>query len=142
MSEFVVAKTCIKDKDMLIEALIELGVPLEHIQVNETATSLEGYVGDRRKQTAEIIVPRKYVGTSSNDVGWKIQQDGTYSFIISEFDKRNSFWRKMIPQSAGGTGDLLKIYSKNVIKKTAAKAYHRVGRCEFKKNVLEIEVTV
>ena len=142
MSEFVVAKTCIKNKDILIESLVQLGVERDHIQVHETAANMEGYTGDRRKQTAEIIIPRKYVGSASNDVGWKLQKDGSYSVIVSEFDKRHNFWRKMLPQSAGGTGDLVKAYSTNVIKKTASKSYHRISRCESKKDLIEIEITV
>jgi len=142
MSEFVVAKTCIRNRDILIESLVQIGVDAEHIQVHEIAKNLEGFTGDRRNQTAEIIIPKKYVGTASNDVGWKLQKDGSYSVIVSEFDKRNPFWRKMLPQSAGGTGDLVKTYSTNVIKKTASKSYHRVSRCESKKDMIEIEVTV
>lgn len=47
---------------------------------------LEGYAGDKRADTAEIIIPRKYVGGSSNDIGFKLQEDGSWGAIISEFD--------------------------------------------------------
>jgi hypothetical protein len=142
MSEFAITKTCIKDKGVLIESLVELGVPQEHIEVCEIPQNLEGFQGDRRNQTADIIIRRQYVGSASNDLGWKVQADGTYSLIISNFDKSNPFWRKMIPQSAGGSGDLLKTYSKNVLKKVASKSFHRITKCENKEKIMQIEITI
>jgi hypothetical protein len=59
---------------------------------------LEGYTGDRRTQTAEIIIPRKQVGAASNDIGFKQQADGTFTAIISDYDSRtyNADWLKTV----------------------------------------------
>lgn len=47
---------------------------------------LYGYRGDRREQTAEYIIRRRFIGPSSNDMGYSRNEDGSYSLILSEFD--------------------------------------------------------
>jgi len=49
--------------------------------------NLHGYAGDRREQTANIIVRRRYVGTAANDVGFKRKANGKYELVISEYDR-------------------------------------------------------
>lgn len=60
-------------------------------QVSEKPEHLEGYHGDQRSQTAEIIIPRKQVGGASNDVGFKKNADGSFTAIISDYDKSSNF---------------------------------------------------
>lgn len=76
------------DKDCLVEALKELGY---QPQVSEKPQNLEGYQGDARAQKAEIIIPRRQVGGASNDVGFKKNEDGTYTALISDYDKGSNF---------------------------------------------------
>lgn len=68
MSHFTAIKTQIKDRDALVKALADVG--LKNIEVYETAQSLYGYQGDVRAETAEVIIRRKYVGSSSNDIAF------------------------------------------------------------------------
>lgn len=76
--------------------------------VHKEAQKLEGYQGDKRKQKAHIIIPRKQVGGSSNDVGFEKTKKG-YTLHASEYDRA---WR---------TGDKIKAlnltYGENKIKK-------------------------
>ena len=53
----------------------------------DKAQQLEGYHGDLRQDTAEIIIPRRFIGSASNDIGFKLQEDGTYGAIISDYDR-------------------------------------------------------
>jgi hypothetical protein len=71
-----------------------MGFNEDQIEVHQEATNLYGYKGDKRQDKANIIVRRKYVGRSSNDIGWERQEDGTYKAIISKFDssKYNKDW--------------------------------------------------
>lgn len=86
LSHYNVIKTQLKNKDSLIKALAKLGFGADKLKVHETAQQLEGYMGDKRKQTAEIVIPRKHVGRGANDIGFKKQEDGTYQAIISDYD--------------------------------------------------------
>ncbi len=72
-------KTSIKRKSALIKALKQMhsGKWKNAVEVNEKATNLYGYQGDKREQVAEIIIRRKNVGSSSNDIGFKQNEDGT-----------------------------------------------------------------
>ncbi len=86
MSQFVILRTIITNKAMLLAALKDLG--FSNVEVHEKAQHLYGYQGDRRVQTAEVIIRRKYVGSSSNDIGFKQREDGTFEAIVSEYDSR------------------------------------------------------
>ncbi|MEM9925820.1 MAG: DUF1257 domain-containing protein [Cyanobacteria bacterium P01_D01_bin.50] len=101
MSHFTSIKTQIKDKDALIKALADVG--FKNLEVNDTAQSLYGYQGDVRPETAEVIIRRKYIGSSSNDIGFKLQDHGQFQAIISEFDRGryNQQWLNQVMQRYG-----------------------------------------
>lgn len=109
MSAYTERTTQITDTDILKECLQEKGV--KDVQHHKEAVQLEGYHGDKRMDTAEIIIPRRAVGAMSNDIGFKKQSDGTYKAIISEFDKNryNDTWM----------ADLNKRYAEKKIRKVA-----------------------
>lgn len=86
MSEYVVCETEMTDLDVLKEALIDLGVPAGHVEVHDVPVALTGYQGDQRQQRANVIIPRRHVGGSSNDIGFE-KVDGKYTVIVSEYDR-------------------------------------------------------
>ena len=86
MSHFTRLKTRITDKAALVQALADVGYKL--VETHDTPQHLYGYQGDRRAQTAEVIVRRKYVGRASNDVGFRRSDDGSFEAIISAYDRR------------------------------------------------------
>lgn len=83
MSEFTVVDIVFSDEQRLVESLNEMGF---NPKIHEEAQNLYGYQGDKRVQTAHIIIPRKQIGSASNDIGFKRQGDGKYTVIISEYD--------------------------------------------------------
>ena len=87
MSEFVECETKIKSQVALIEALVEQGWKKDQIEVHEEAQNLYGYQGDRRQQKANIIIRKKNIGGSSNDVGFVKQKDGTFKLMVSAYDR-------------------------------------------------------
>jgi hypothetical protein len=86
MSHFTILNTQIVETDALVKALAEMN--LKHVEVHETAQHLYGYRGERRRQTAEVIIRRKYIGRASNDIGFKRNKNGAFDAIISEYDRR------------------------------------------------------
>lgn len=86
MSEYAQKATEYKDASLLCEALKEMGYA--NVLHHETPQHLYGYKGDRREQTADIIIPRRDVGQASNDVGFARQPNGAYAAIISQYDSR------------------------------------------------------
>ncbi len=85
MSEYIILQSTYNDAGCLKASLKELGYQFED---HKTAQALVGYAGDRRTQTANIIVRKKHVGHAANDVGFLRKSNGTYEMIISEFDRR------------------------------------------------------
>ena len=87
MSAYIEIPMAITDRECLLKALEDMGFGYEKLEVHNTARKLEGYMGTRRMNTAEIVISRKYVGGSSNDLGFKKTNKG-YIFIVSKYDKR------------------------------------------------------
>ena len=85
MSHFTTLATQITDLPSLTKALADKG--FMHVEIHEAPQHLHGYQGDVRKQTAEVIIRRQYVGSASNDMGFKRQENGTFEASISEHDR-------------------------------------------------------
>lgn len=82
MSKYKRIQSEIKSGDWLQEALRKLNVPFE---VGE-GLHLFGYMGDQRRETAEIVVRRQHVGRAANDLGFHRLPNGSYEVIISDYD--------------------------------------------------------
>ena len=76
--------TAFKDRECLLKALSECGYGT--VEEGESL-SLYGYQGDRRPETAQIVVRRKFIGSASNDLGFQ-KTDAGYVAVISEYDQR------------------------------------------------------
>jgi hypothetical protein len=72
------------DRRLLLAALAGLGYP--EVEAGE-ALPLYGYHGDRRPETAEIVVRRRHLSAASNDLGFARTPQG-YLPIVSEYDQR------------------------------------------------------
>ena len=85
MSNFLAFPDVIfKDRRLLLAALADLG----YTDVEEgEALPLYGYQGDRRPETAELVIRRQFVGSLSNDVGFVRTPKG-YVPWVSEYDQR------------------------------------------------------
>lgn len=87
MSAYRDYQTEFADQECLIESLEEVRPAWKgHIQTFGEAKQLVDYHGNLRPDTAEIVVPRKYVDMSANDIGFKKTEKGTYKAIISQYD--------------------------------------------------------
>lgn len=98
MSHFTRMKTLIVEREALVQALADVG--FAEVEVHETAENLRGFLGDRRAQTAEVIIRRRHIGKLSNDIGFKRRDDGTFEAIISSFDRRrfSQTWLNQLTQ--------------------------------------------
>ena len=85
-------ETAFKDRDYLVQALAECG----YTEVEEgEALSLYDYLGDKRPETAQIVVRRRFIGSASNDLGFQKTENG-YIPVISEYDQRTMMQGKFL----------------------------------------------
>lgn len=85
MSKYIIFTDIVfKDRRLLLAALADLGY--SEVEQGE-ALALFGYRGDRRTETAEIVVRRKCIGSLSNDIGFTRTPEG-YIPLVSEYDQR------------------------------------------------------
>lgn len=85
MSHFTTLRTHITDRDALVAALADVGY--HAVEVHDTPQTLHGYRGDRRPERAHVIVRRRHIGSSSNDIGFRQGDDGQFTAVISEYDR-------------------------------------------------------
>lgn len=90
MSAYKLIKCTLKDKDILLKALKELGFSPE---IHDSPKKLRGYLGDLRNEEAEIIIPKEQINKlftkASNDIGFKWNEElEQYDMICSEYDEK------------------------------------------------------
>jgi hypothetical protein len=78
------ADVAFTERGLLLAALADLGY--DHVEEGD-ALPLFGFQGDRREETAEVVVRRQHLGRLSNDLGFA-RTDGGLVPVISEFDQR------------------------------------------------------
>ena len=87
MSEYELVKTEYKDEECLRQALERASAANGWRFEEGESLALYGYMGKRRKERAQFVIRRQYVGRAANDIGFARNEDGSYSLIISEFDQ-------------------------------------------------------
>lgn len=99
MSHYTTIKTRLVEQDYLVRALEDMGYKGK-VEIHDKPVRLRGYLGDWRRQKAEIVIPRKHVGRASNDLGFKRTAAGTYDAMISGFDRarHNNKWLGRLTQ--------------------------------------------
>jgi len=142
MSAYRTLDTNMSNQECLVDSLKEMkfrGIK-EGEQANPEshaeAQNLEGYHGEKRKDTAEIIIRRKEVGNASNDIGFKRGPDGNFKAIISQFDSsfHNEAWMKQLKQKYAekharkiANGSNLSFQGRTVTPQGAIKLTFKVG---------------
>ena len=130
MSAYKLIKCSIKDKEMLLKALTDLGFePL----INETPQPLRGYLNDVRAEMATIIIKKEQINKlytkASNDLGFNWNEETQqFDMICSEYDEKSNV-ANIIKQA----------YTKCVIEEALEKQYFSVesniDNLKIKKNI-------
>ena len=117
-----------KDRALLLAALADLG----YAEVEEgEALPLYGYLGDRRPETAEIVVRRSYLGSASNDLGFTRTPQG-YVPIVSEYDQRVLHGGQFLVK-------LRTAYSEHVVE-AVKRRLHGTAQCGVEGHLIKIKV--
>jgi hypothetical protein len=137
MSETVLVKTLFCEKESLLDALKEIGVPEDAIETCRAGKEIE-YIRDggavRVKPT--MILNHVMIGTG-NDVSF-VQTNEGYVMYMSGRDA----WKKGLGEKIAGA-DLKRAYARSAIKRSLKKAYrHRLRKCEEKDGKIRIRVSV
>ncbi len=85
MSAYVTVPLPMTSLESLLDALEEVGIPRHVVQVHAEARPLVGYEGRPRPQRAHVVVPRSFLGSASNDLGFLRTEHG-YLLRVSGYD--------------------------------------------------------
>jgi hypothetical protein len=129
VSKYLAFQDCVlKDRRLLLAALADLG----YTEVEEGgALPLYGYQGDRRPETAELVVRRRHLGSVSNDVGFARTPAG-YVPIVSEYDQRTLHGGRFLVE-------LRTAYSERVIEEVRRRL-HGTARRTLEGRVVKVTV--
>ena len=129
MSKYLVYQEIVfKDRRLLLAALADLG----YAEVEEGVDlPLYGYQGDRRAETAEIVVRRRHLGRASNDLGFARTEQG-YVPVISEYDQRVLHGGRLLPT-------LRMAYSERVVE-AVTRRVHGTARRSVEGSVVKIKI--
>jgi hypothetical protein len=76
-----------RSEECLLATLADLGWDSGKVEVHDKPQTLLDWHGKARPEKANIIIRRGKTGVSaSNDIGFLLQEDGTYKPIISDYD--------------------------------------------------------
>ncbi len=81
MSAYLTLLTPMTDEECLLSALVDLGFDQAKVEVHATPVQLVGYAGDRRGQSANIVIRRQHVGAVSSDVGFLVTAFGYHALV-------------------------------------------------------------
>ena len=124
MSEYVTCEPEFTDATSIKEALIEIGVAENIIEVHDNPVPLAGYLGDSRGQVANIVIRRAHVGGSSNDIGFEKMPDGKYRAWVSDFDRMRGIGKQIVG------GEFKQCYAKRTIVRGAGRIRGTIASCE------------
>ena len=85
MSAYITLNTPMLDQECLLGALEELGFDRFKVEIHDEPAHLVGYRGNKRVQSAHVIIRRRWVGACSNDIGFELTPTG-YRAHVSGFD--------------------------------------------------------
>ncbi len=85
MSHYTTLETAFVSDKHLVLALEDMG--FSDVERHEEAQPLVGWMGDTREARAEVIIRRKHLSGSSNDIGFARKADGRFEVRISDFDR-------------------------------------------------------
>lgn len=135
MSKYIVCKTNFTCAESIKEALQDIGVLPTQIQQSEAGIEMSG---EGTGSKANIVVSE---GTAR--IGFTKQDDGAYVIGMSSYVSHTAAGKKMLNESSGGTGELVKHYTKRVALRAAARNFgHKVKSCEAKNGKIQIKITV
>lgn len=91
MARYRKIQTGVKSERDLARALAEMG--LKNVEVHAEAQPLDDWIGRPTEVLANVIVRRKQLGASSDDIGFARNANGTFDLVLSDihlfkFDRR------------------------------------------------------
>ena len=119
MSKYGETQTVLREEELLLDALTEMGYQVE---VHPEGAPLNSYYSEQESKVANIIIRRAQLPGAFGDVGFVRQPDGRFTLIEDELDDYGGYGRKWL-------GRVQQIYKENQTLAVAqAKGYRLKSR--------------
>ena len=119
MSKYGETQTVLREEELLLDALKEMGYQVE---VHPEGAPLNSYYSEQEAKVANIIIRRAQLPGAFGDVGFVRQPDGRFTLIEDELDDHSGYGKKWL-------GRVQQIYKENQTLAVAqAKGYRLKSR--------------
>jgi hypothetical protein len=117
MSQYVTAETKVKDPNIVVAALLEMGISRGDIEVNDTPVEIMGYGGVKRQ--AEIVIRNGTAGLNWGDMGIARNDEGNFVVLVDDYDCK----------AADDNGNCEGDFNSSRDTKAGGFAHHLAARC-------------
>jgi uncharacterized protein DUF1257 len=93
MSKYGETQTVLREEELLLDALKEMGYQVE---VHPEGAPLNSYYSEQEAKVANIIIRRAHLPGAYGDVGFVRQPDGRFTLIEDELDDHSGYGRKWL----------------------------------------------
>ena len=93
MSKYGETQTVLREEELLLDALKEMGYQVE---VHPEGAPLNSYYSEQEAKVANIIIRRAHLPGAYGDVGFVRQPDGRFTVIEDELDDHSGYGRKWL----------------------------------------------
>jgi hypothetical protein len=119
MSKYGETQTVLREEELLLDALTEMGYQVE---VHPEGAPLNSYYSEQEAKIANVIIRRAQLPGAFGDVGFVRQPDGRFTLIEDELDDHRGYGRKWL-------GRVQQVYKENQTLAVAqAKGYRLKSR--------------
>ena len=101
MSARVTIKTNMRSEEQIIQTLVAMGVPPQHVQHIPEGRQVKGYHG-QYWGTAQVLISKAWHG-GYGEVGFARQPDGTYNAVLDHIDNRSVCRRLQVEAPSGSS---------------------------------------
>ena len=88
MSKYGETQTVLREEELLLDALKEMGYQVE---VHPEGARLNSYYSEQDAKVAHIIIRRQHLRGAYGDIGFARQPDGQLTLIADELDQYNGY---------------------------------------------------
>lgn len=98
MSHYTLLETKIVSKSHLVHALKDMG--FTDVEVHDSPVPVYNFAGRKTGDMAEVIIRRKHLGKTSNDIGFQRNTENAFDIIVSDADIGNygGLWLQRLTQ--------------------------------------------
>jgi hypothetical protein len=93
MSKYGQTQTVLREEELLLDALKEMGY---RVEVHPAGAQLNSYYSEQEAKTVNIVIRRQHLHGAYGDIGFARQPGGQFTLIADELDQHHGYGTKWL----------------------------------------------